>query len=252
MNVPRSTDGGGVSPAPGITAGVGRGRGSRPRSLVRGQLIVLGLPLAAQRGQEVVRLYRGRVVAEGVCGGERAGEVHEDGPRAEDHVAVALAVHARLVPRAQHAALAVAQRGVRGLVLGLLLGAARRAQQLVLVEAAPPRQAAALLGLELGLGGHAGGLQHGLHAEVAVAAVVCAHAGLLLLDLGQPGEQLVRVALGHLGVGQEGVPGGAGLLGGDGGGGRGGEDGHGTRQRRIERGEESPQREIRSERFSPT
>ena len=239
MNVPRSTDGGGVSPAPVITAGVGRGRGSRPRSLVRGQLIVLGLPLAAQRGQEVVRLYRGRVVAEGVCGGERAGEVHEDGPRAEDHVAVALAVHARLVPRAQHAALAVAQRGVRGLVLGLLLGAARRAQQLVLVEAAPPRQAAALLGLELGLGGHAGGLQHGLHAEVAVAAVVGAHAGLLLLDLGQPGEQLVRVALGHLGVGQEGVPGGA-------------EDGHGTRQRRIERGEESPQREIRSERFSPT
>ena len=68
MNVPRSTDGGGVSPAPGITAGVGRGRGSRPRSLVRGQLIVLGLPLAAQRGQEVVRLYGGRVVAEGVCG----------------------------------------------------------------------------------------------------------------------------------------------------------------------------------------
>ena len=126
MNVPRSTDGGGVSPAPGITAGVGRGRGSRPRSLVRGQLIVLGLPLAAQRGQEVVRLYRGRVVAEGVCGGERAGEVHEDGPRAEDHVAVALAVHARLVPRAQHAALAVAQRGVRGLGLGLPV---RRRQQ---------------------------------------------------------------------------------------------------------------------------
>ena len=71
---------------------------------------------------------------------------------------------------------------------------------------APTLQTLALLLLQLGLSRDTSCLEEGLLPQISGSSRP--DAGLLLLYLGQPGQQLVSLALRHLGVGQPGVHGG--------------------------------------------
>jgi len=178
-----------------------------------GRWFTLQLPLGAERGKEVIGLLGDLLVpSEGLAGQHGRTEVHEHRPRREDDVAVALAVHGGPVPLAQETRLAVTQ------VVVALHRAGRRAHRRA--DLLPPLQPLALLRLQLGLRGEASRLQHGLLPQVTGARRP--DGLLLLLDLGEPGEELVGLALGDLGAGEPGVGGGVGLAGD-----RGGQDGHG-------------------------
>jgi len=121
-------------------------------------------PLSTQRGQKVISLSRYLVITlEGIAGqdrrrGERSTEVHKDGPRGEDNVAVTLSVHRGPVPLTEEAGLTVTE------ALVLLLVGSGWANGLP--HFPPPLQPLALLGLQLGLGSYSGGLQDGLLPQV--------------------------------------------------------------------------------------
>ena len=191
----------------------GRGRGSR-FGLALSQLglgtlacncspeFTVYAPLGAERGEEVICLLGHLLVpCKGLAGQQdwRA-EVHEDGARGEDHVAVALAVHGRAVALAEEAGLAVAK-----VLISLHQWWARWAADGG-SHLPPTLQPLALFLLQLGLSGDSSCLEESLLAEVPSSCGP--DGGLLLLHLGQPGQQLVGLALRHLGVSQPGVHGG--------------------------------------------
>ena len=89
------------------------------------RLLRLGFPLATQGGEEIVGLYRGLVVAEGVGSGQvvvvAVGvKVHEDRAGTKYDVAVTFPVHARLVTEAKHWVQICTQCGRGGLPPRLL------------------------------------------------------------------------------------------------------------------------------------
>ena len=87
----------------------------------------------------MISIDRGFVLAEGV-----RGEVHEDRPRGEDHVAVALAVRGGLVAGAEDTRVTVTEVGSLGGGRGLW-GAGRGAK--VSSDRSPPGESLALLPL---------------------------------------------------------------------------------------------------------
>jgi len=120
-------------------------------------------------------------------------------------------------------------RGLRGTELGHVL------------VLQPPGASLTLLPLQLCLGGQPGGLEHGLLPEVSVPPLA-PHPQLLLINFGEPGEELVCLTLRHFGVGQERVPG-LGLPGHDGLCWLGSlQDGHGWTTQHGKEEEKSPQK----------
>ena len=146
-------------------------------------------PLRAQRGKEAVRLLRDLLVpCKGLARQHRWAEVHEHGAGGEDDVAVALSVHGRAVALAKETRFTVAK------VLIALRWAGWAADSGPHLP--PTLQTLALLLLQLGLGRHTSCLEESFLPQVSGSGRP--DGGLLLLHLGQPGQQLVGLALRHL------------------------------------------------------
>ena len=157
-------------------------------------------PLRSKGGKETIRLLRDLLVpCKGLARQDWWAEVHEHGARGEDDVAVALAIHRRSVALAEEARFTVAK------VL-VALRWARWPPTDSGTNLPPALQTLALLFLQLGLSRDPSCFKESLLPEIAGSRR--SDGGLLLLHLGQPGQQLVGLALGHLGVGQPGVHGG--------------------------------------------
>ena len=156
-------------------------------------------PLRAERGKEAVRLLRDLLVpCKGLTCQHRWAEVHEHGARGEDDVAVTLSVHRRSVALAKETRFTVAK------VLIALRWARWAADSGPHLP--PTLQPLPLLLLQLGLSRNTSCLEESLLPEITGSCRP--DGGLLLLHLGQPGQQLVSLALRHLRVGQPGVHGG--------------------------------------------
>jgi len=213
-----------------VVSGSGLGTFPASQTVLR---VWLGLPLGVKGSEELVHLQRLLLISEGLRGRDGlTTEVHEDGAGGENDVAVAFSVHGTAVTLAKDTRVAVAQTFRLLRRLRLLPRSHQRS---------PPGHPLSLLGLQRTLRRLAGAFQQTFLAQVALSAPP--QHSFLLVDLVQPGEQLVRLALWHLRVGeplQRRLGGPAGRIRGDlgledghpgGGGGRKGNKGEGERQR---------------------